>query len=167
MSVTTFTDVPLGKIRYIALSYVWGPAQHQKTKLVMANVQHLATRGSLGALAVPQTIEDAIELTRRLGFQFLWVDALCIVQDDLLNQQIQINNMHGIYKTASVTIVAASGKHSNAGLPGFRPGTRHYEQREMIVIDPTDKDPDLSLMTNVKSIPQSWGSSWAVGYGDI
>ncbi|KAF2828684.1 HET-domain-containing protein [Ophiobolus disseminans] len=118
-------------------------------------------------MEVPQTIEDAIDLTKMLGFKYLWVDSLCIIQDDTEDQQIQINNMHGVYKTAFVTIVAASGVHSNAGLPGLRPGTRRYEQRETVVIDPTGQDPGMSLVTNVKNNPKSWGSSYAVGHGDI
>ncbi|KAH5373008.1 hypothetical protein HBI48_025630 [Parastagonospora nodorum] len=118
-------------------------------------------------MEVPQTIEDAIELTKLLGFDYIWVDALCIIQNDAADQQIQINNMHGVYKTAFATIVAASGAHSDAGLPGLRAGTRHYEQRTAIVVAPTNREPGMSLVTSVKSLPQSLGSSWTVGHGDI
>lgn len=166
-SIVTFSDTPLHEIRYIALSYVWGPPKYQKTKLLTSNVLQLGRAGSLTTVQVPQTIEDAIELTKLLGFDYLWVDALCIIQDDAADQQIQINNMHGVYKTAFVTIVAASGEHSDAGLPGLRAGTRHYEQRTTIVVGPTNQDPGMSLVTSVKSLPQSLGSSWTVGHGDI
>jgi hypothetical protein len=165
--IVTFSDKPLGEIPYIALSYVWGHQKYQKTKLLKENVQQLGCAGSLRNMEVPQTIEDAIELTKLLGFDYIWVDALCIIQDDVADQQIQINNMHGVYKTAFATIVAASGAHSDAGLPWLRAGTRHYEQRTSIVVAPTDHDPGMSLVTSVKSLPQSLGSSWTVGHGDI
>lgn len=166
MSVVALTNGP-SSVRYIALSYVWGPAQHQKIKLVRSNILRLSIKKSLVATRLPQTIADAIELTKLLGFQFLWVDALCIVQDDPDDQKVQLDNMHGIYKTAFLTIVAASGEHSDAGLPGLRPGTRQYKQRETVVIHPTDDDPGLSLVTNVKTTPQTWSSSYMTGYGDI
>jgi hypothetical protein len=163
----TFSDTPLQKIRYIALSYVWGPSKYQKTKLLTSNVLQLGRAGSLRTRPVPQTIEDAIELTKLLGFDYLWVDALCIIQDDVSDQKIQINNMHGVYKTAFVTIVAASGEHSDAGLPGLRAGTRHYVQRSAMVVSPSEEGPGISLMTSVKSFPQSLRSSWTTGHGDI
>jgi hypothetical protein len=167
MSITTFTDAPLSSICYVALSYVWGPPEHQKTKLLKLNTLKLAADGSLLKYQVPKTIEDAILVTRLLGFKYLWVDALCIIQDDAGDQKVQISNMHGIYKTAFLTVVAASGKHANAGLPGLRPNTREYEQREVVVIDPMDQNPGLSLMTTVKKNPQSWASSYSVGQGDL
>lgn len=167
MSIVTFRDVPLSDIRFIALSYVWGPPEYQRTRLVQSNIQDLAVEGSLSRVDVPQTIEDAINLTKLLDFDFLWVDALCIVQDDADDQKVQISNMHGIYKTAFLTIVAASGEHSNVGLPGLRPDTRHYQQREVVVVDPTDSDPGLSLMATVHRSPQHIESSYMVGQGDL
>jgi hypothetical protein len=167
MCIATFTESPLSDIRYIALSYVWGSLHYQTTRLLKDNVLEYATEGSLMTKLVPHTIKDAMELTKLLGFRYLWVDALCIIQDDTADQKIQINNMHGIYKTAFVTIVASSGQHSDAGLPGLRPGTRFYKQLEATVIEATAQDPGLSLMTNVKNIPQTWGSSYMAGYGDI
>ena len=37
---------------------------------------------SLDVHSLPKTVTDAIELTRRLGFQYLWVDALCMAGHD-------------------------------------------------------------------------------------
>ena len=88
---------------------------------------------------------------------------MCIVQDDPKDQQAQIRNMHGIHKTAFVTIVAASGEHSDSGLPGLRPNTREHEQREVAVVDTTDGDAGLSFVTAVKSNPQHWDTSFQSG----
>ena len=74
------TSLPLGG-RYVALSYVWGSSR-----------SFTAREGNFKALlrfdgfrrylpSLPRTIRDAIELVRALGERYLWVDALCIIQD--------------------------------------------------------------------------------------
>jgi hypothetical protein len=60
-----------------------------------------------------------MEVTVALGFQFLWVDALCIVQDDDSLKRHLINNMDAVYGNSVLVIVAASGGHANAGLQGW------------------------------------------------
>jgi hypothetical protein len=58
--------------------------------------------------ALPQRIQDAVKITRKLGIQYLWLDALCIIQGDTLDKTLEINGMGAIYKNATVTIAAAS-----------------------------------------------------------
>jgi hypothetical protein len=65
---------------------------------------------------------------RKLGESFLWVDALCIPQDDEKELSIQIQSMDTIYSNALVTLIAAEGSDSNAGLPGVRPCSRNHRQ---------------------------------------
>ena len=167
MSIVTCKDSLLSEIQYIALSYVWGPSQYHTAKLPSSNLSRFAIERALTSMPMPQTIKDAIELTRLLGFRYLWVDALCIIQDDDNDKGVQIGNMHGIYKTAFASIIAASGAHSDSGLPGLRPNTRQYEQREIVVIDPSDRDPGLSLVTTVGEVTRSWNSSYVSGHGPV
>ena len=69
---------------------------------------------------LPKTIEDAITLTRLLGYRFLGLDALCIVQDDPLEEKVlHLTNLKAIYSCASITIAAAAGSHANHGLQGI------------------------------------------------
>ncbi|KAF2735816.1 HET-domain-containing protein [Polyplosphaeria fusca] len=95
---------------YIALSYVWGGVQ--------------PSQGALENKCLPQTIEDAITVTRALCRRYLWVDALCIDQSsnptpaELQAKIEQLNMMATIYGCATVTIVALTGEDSNAGLSG-------------------------------------------------
>ena len=69
---------------------------------------------------VPQTISDAIEVCRRLKMRYLWVDALCIIQDDEKDKDSQLPEMDKIYSVAALTIVAACGTDAKSGLSCLR-----------------------------------------------
>ena len=107
---------------YVALSYVWGGCEQLRT--VKGNLESLLQENSLDnpewAAKIPQTILDAIRLAGTLDERYLWVDALCIIQDDEDEKHSQINNMAAIYANASITIVAAQGEDANFGLRGVK-----------------------------------------------
>jgi Heterokaryon incompatibility protein (HET) len=54
-----------------------------------------------------------------LGEQYLWVDALCIIQDEVEGMEAEIDAMGDIYAGALLTLVATSSLHADAGLPGY------------------------------------------------
>lgn len=64
---------------------------------------------------LPKTIIDAIEVTQRLGFTYLWVDALCIVQDAGEDMKDEIAVMGTIYRDSALTIIAANATSSTEG----------------------------------------------------
>jgi len=107
---------------YAALSYVWGQAECFKT--LRSNLEVLQREGafaiSMSEVVLPKTIRHAIHMAAILGIDGLWVDALCIVQDDQEEKSAQLHGMGAIYEGATVTFVAAVGKDANAGLPGIR-----------------------------------------------
>ena len=116
------------KPRYVALSYVWGAA------IVLRNMKDiekgLEVKGSLveRAKELPNTIKDAISLTRKLGEHYLWVDSLCIIQDDPVDQAEQIAAMNLIYSSAVLTIAAASGDTADTHLAGMTSNPREFRQ---------------------------------------
>ncbi|KAK5175772.1 histidinol-phosphate transaminase [Saxophila tyrrhenica] len=112
--------------RYAALSYVWGAAEQYL--LTTDKLDSLRQAGSLAGLKLPLTIQDSLDLVKVVGLRYLWVDALCIIQDDMALKSQLIASMHLVYGAAEVTIVAVDGLHANAGLRGVRPGTRHIDQ---------------------------------------
>ena len=122
--------------RYVALSYVWGSPQQRKDEgrdqllLIESNLDRLFTPGGLRDEHddIPQTVRDALECCIMLDERYLWVDALCIRQDDEKDKKEQIANMSSVYGAAVFTIVACAGSSVNAGLPGVRPGTRKVRQ---------------------------------------
>lgn len=116
---------------HIALSYVWGG--RQGLQLRQDNKSALFKKGALEARwnLIPRLIQDAMELVREInrfdkedrkgdGF-LLWVDQLCIVQDDPKDKAIQIEQMHHTYGSAAATLAAIEGNHCNLPLTRCHP----------------------------------------------
>lgn len=100
-----------GKEDYVALSYCWGGDQPNKTTL--ATLQSHAQDMQWESL--PRSIQDAVRVTLGLGFKWLWVDSLCIVQDDVEEMAQQIALMPRIYSEATLTIVASKAARATDG----------------------------------------------------
>jgi hypothetical protein len=77
---------------------------------------------------LPRTIQDAITVVRMLGEEYLWVDSLCLVQNNPQDVDNGTSCMDLIYEFSTLTIVAATGKDANAGLPGVHIGSRFAEE---------------------------------------
>jgi Heterokaryon incompatibility protein (HET) len=106
--------------RYACLSYVWGGSKTLKTE--KGNLDSFKEENSLGARRdeIPRTIRDTINLVDLLGIPYLWVDSLCIIQDDAESKHDQIQAMAGIYANAYVTIIAGNGWDADHGLRGIQ-----------------------------------------------
>lgn len=113
---------------YVCLSYVWGSAPVFKT--TKANLAQMKLVKSLNRAGneIPRSIRDAIRVTKTLGERYLWVDSMCIVQDDDVDKGQQISMMGEIYKRASLTLVIAGGDHANCGISGMSKGGRNIKQ---------------------------------------
>ena len=120
------------RCRYAALSYCWGDVDNFKH--VRGNSAALRKDGGPKNAPLPKTVSDAILLIQSIGMRYLWVDALCIVQDDPILSHDQISQMGSIYLKAIFTIVAAAGKDADAGLPGVRPWSRTVDQQSVDIL---------------------------------
>ena len=91
----------------MALSYVWGNSV--QVTLEEKHALRLRTEGGLSDryADIGTTIKDAMYLCERIGEQYLWVDGLCIKQDDEEDKARQISNMNQIYSCAFLTIVVS------------------------------------------------------------
>ncbi len=107
---------------YMALSYVWGRVhclQLKKNNLkILQKPQALRHKNIVES--IPRTILHAIDLALLLGEKYLWVDSLCIVQDDEDQKRGDLLQMAAIYASASITIVAADGLDATYGLRGIQ-----------------------------------------------
>jgi hypothetical protein len=100
-------------MQYAALSYTWGSSgQYCLTK---SNKSVLEGNGSLQKIIeeLPPVVVDSITACARLQIPYVWIDALCIVQDDAAGKHQQIQNMDFIYANAYITIVAATENNSS------------------------------------------------------
>ncbi|KAK3950628.1 heterokaryon incompatibility protein-domain-containing protein [Pseudoneurospora amorphoporcata] len=107
------------EVPYIALSYCWGVS---KTVTTVSSNYQIHTKQGFLVSSLPQTLQDAITVTRRLGQRYLWIDALCIIQDDLADWEVESAQMATVYRNAYLTIAAGTAASSDEG---FLLGRRH------------------------------------------
>lgn len=107
---------PLGyKDSYIALSYCWG---NSDSKFVLSKQKADLPRPRFPFRSLPKTLQDAVTITRKLGFRFLWIDALCIIQEgdngaDFLRESVTMSQVYG---NAALTIAAAGASDVHEGI---------------------------------------------------
>ena len=104
---------------YLALSYCWGKTKHLTTK--GATISQYRSNSGIPLQEFPQTILDAVTVTKRLGYQYLWVDSLCIIQDDEEDWIEQSTDMGRIYHNAEVVIAATVATSAAEGFLRGRP----------------------------------------------
>lgn len=90
------------RVEYACLSYCWGKGP--QVKALKGNIRDLTTEGIL-LNDLQTTVSDAVKLCKALGIQFLWVYALCIIQDDQEDWKHEAMMMGDIYKGSIITIV--------------------------------------------------------------
>lgn len=126
-------------IQYAALSYVWGMAE--PFILSKVNFDMLTTVGGLAVgvcePTLPKTFRDAMKVTDHLGLRYLWIDALCIQQDNEREKTWEIDIMDSIYEGATVTIVNSTS-NAAGGLPRFGENRHLSSPRICVGIDNLD-----------------------------
>lgn len=100
------------KVRYVALSHCWG--RKPPIKLTKENQHRYST--AIDPTALPKTYNDAIWVTREVGIPYLWIDSLCIVQDDPADWEQEAAAMTSVYEGAQITIAAAWSEDADSGL---------------------------------------------------
>ncbi|KAL6352580.1 hypothetical protein LRP88_13045 [Fusarium phalaenopsidis] len=150
--------------RYIALSYVWGassqtPEQQARRRLTNENFSRLSQVDGLDGVSLPKTVEDAIELTSKMGERYLWVDALCIIQDDIQDLSHQTSRMDLVYSRALFTIIAACGEDSESGLSGL-PGRERDIFKRSVRLSPEGFHlaPTAGLFVNAPLERSTWNT---------
>ncbi|KAH0431014.1 hypothetical protein CcaCcLH18_07428 [Colletotrichum camelliae] len=105
---------------YVALSHCWGKLEkHQRFCLYKDNINEL--QRSIEFERLPQNFKDAVIVTRGLGIRYLWIDSICIIQDDAQDWEVESSKMEEVFSSACVTISAVSAKSSLDGFLGERP----------------------------------------------
>ncbi|OTA99633.1 hypothetical protein M426DRAFT_67365, partial [Hypoxylon sp. CI-4A] len=131
--------------QFVALSYVWGsPANIQKQR------------------NWPQVVEDAINVTKNLGYRYLWVDRYCIDQTNTTEKHKQVAEMHTIYQCSELTIIAAAGTNTNYGLKGI---SRKRDALARVTVDKTELlQMPQDALESIRS-SQWWSRGWTYQEG--
>jgi len=108
---------------YVTLSHCWGKVEG--TKLKIANYGQF--QNGVDPAILPRTFRDAIDLTRRIGKDYLWIDSLCIIQDSIEDWRYESPRMGDIYSGAFLNIAANSSWNSNGGI---------YQKRSSLCVMP-------------------------------
>jgi hypothetical protein len=108
---------------FVTLSYVWGDTS-PFTTTTTRNLKELQKPGAFAARSsaalLPNTIKNSIDLVPLLKERYLWIDALCIPQDDTAVQLVELNRMAEIYASSVFTIIAGDGFDAHCGLAGIQ-----------------------------------------------
>lgn len=97
--------------KYTTLSYCWG-----KAPFIQTTTKTLEARKScIKWDELPITFRDAIIITRELGIRYIWIDSLCILQDDNHDWEVESSKMSSIYENSYLTIAATHAADSNGG----------------------------------------------------
>jgi len=73
-------------------------------------------QNSIPPEALPRTFREAIQVIQLLGIFYLWIDCLCIIQDDFEDWKIESDRMTTVYGNSSLNIAASGANHGGDGL---------------------------------------------------
>lgn len=134
-------QLKLGEVlpAYVALSHCWGsPTTPLKT--LSTNIESFQTAIPLDSL--PATFRHAIEVSKSLGFEHIWIDSLCIIQDSPLDWEEQSSLMAFVYSNADLVLAASS---ATSTVDGFLKGRTAYRESLLQVDGMRDKTHAISL----------------------
>ncbi|PTB35683.1 hypothetical protein M441DRAFT_152805 [Trichoderma asperellum CBS 433.97] len=152
--------------RYAAVSYCWG-TKEEAEKQLKTTVNTLQQRFSeIDLKSMPHTVADAVRLCRAIGLRYLWIDALCIIQDDDNDWTRESFEMSNIYANSFITICVVTGTSCSAGFLDKRHNQKTLQINFTSQIDPAVKGklflriykhPTLNLTTEYTKMSVSEG----------
>jgi hypothetical protein len=101
--------------QYVALSHCWGGPEFPIPRILEGSLK-THTKDGLRYAELPKTFRDAIDVTRAMGYEYLWIDSLCIIQDSADDWKKEARRMAIIYDNAVFTIAAMDAENSSHGL---------------------------------------------------
>ncbi|RWA06484.1 hypothetical protein EKO27_g8624 [Xylaria grammica] len=109
----TQVDIPGADVEYVCLSHCWGSSRPDCITLKSTLVNN---RKGIRWNIIPKTFQDVIEVLRRLHFRYLWIDSICIIQDDMDDWTREAAAMCNVYSRAALTLAATNAPDSHHGL---------------------------------------------------
>lgn len=123
---------------YVALSHCWGSCPTLKT--LSTNIERFRIEIALREL--PSTFADAVKMTRMLGFEYIWIDSLCIIQDNALDWEQQSSLMAFVYGNADLVLAASRAPSTE---DGFLKERKSYRESSLRLASVQNKKNSLNL----------------------
>ncbi|KAJ8127334.1 hypothetical protein O1611_g6303 [Lasiodiplodia mahajangana] len=118
---------------YCALSYCWGKHMNPPWITTKANLQDRLV--GFDPSELPATLYDAAFIAQQLQIRYIWIDAICIVQDDHNDWTHEGSKMADIYKGSKLTIAIALGDSSTSGAFNQKSTSYLEDYTDLIRID--------------------------------
>ncbi|KAK5265950.1 hypothetical protein LTR96_008851 [Exophiala xenobiotica] len=131
---------------YVTMSHCWGTRTAMPAKLLRKTVKDF--KNGLPISSLPRKFRDAVEIAKWMKVEYLWVDALCIIQDDMEDWLLQSSNMGDIYAGSFCNIAATSSD----------PDKGCFTERLISIVEPHS-------MSDPRS--QTESDSHVIGYDDF
>jgi hypothetical protein len=119
---------------YTILSYCWGESQYLLKTTSASLEKHMK---GISFTRLPKTTQGAVEITRELSIDYLWVDSLCIIQGNQEDWEIESARMSEYFGNAQITIAASSTSNAQAGILAARRGVPEPVKEEIKLGDGT------------------------------
>ncbi|CZR66357.1 uncharacterized protein PAC_16258 [Phialocephala subalpina] len=140
---------------YVALSYCWGPNPNFTTTLSSLDER----MSGIELSSLPKALRDAVTWTRRLGIRYIWIDALCIIQDSATDWEVESMKMASIYEQAYVTVCAASS-------PACSEPFLFEREKSCLTIECLD-DSGQPTIVNARKLPRTGLHDWSGSIPDV
>ncbi|KAK0701290.1 heterokaryon incompatibility protein-domain-containing protein [Lasiosphaeris hirsuta] len=118
----------IGDKRYIVLSHCWGKLGPEEVPPYCTTRHNICVREGESGFAdadLPLTFLDAVKVARALSIRYLWIDSLCIIQQDPEDWQREAMCMEQVYSSAYLTIAATSATNSESGFLKRNASSKH------------------------------------------
>jgi hypothetical protein len=114
---------------YVSLSHCWGKIKI--ARLLNSNIE--AFQKAVPEQELPKTFQEAILITRKLGYKFIWIDSLCIIQDSVEDWRQEAATMGDVYRNAVINIAATGSSDGSGGC---------FSNRNPIIVEPCKVEAD-------------------------
>jgi hypothetical protein len=145
------------KGKYVTLTHCWGsePIAAETTKKNVPNY-----KGMVPFEELPRNFKDAITVTQALGFEYIWIDSLCIIQDSKEDWDIECSRMAAIYANSVLTIAGSAASYADHGFLHPRPQSsssikvdlmRETKLTGTVLLDVSSEDWELQISQEPES----------------
>jgi len=104
-----------GDVRYIALSHPWGDRRNNNHFCTTHDNYFARTRDGICVDDLPESLGDAVQVTRMLGVRYLWIDTICIIQGPDGDFNTEATRMETVFSLAYCVITASRATGTSSG----------------------------------------------------